>query len=90
MDGGTFGFGTAIARLKDGARVARLGWNGRGLFLTLQVPDEHSKMTRPYIYMTAPVGSTAQFGYLEETEQRVPWLASQTDIMAEDWFEVTN
>lgn len=66
-------FGQAIEAMKAGKRVQRAGWNGKGMWLALQVPDEHSKMRRPYIYM-----SDAQ-GLL------VPWLASQTDMLAEDW-----
>jgi hypothetical protein len=66
-------FSNALKGIKAGHRVARSGWNGKGMWLELQVPDEGSKMTLPYIYM-----STAQ-GDL------VPWLASQTDIMADDW-----
>lgn len=68
-------FGQAIELLKLGKRVARVGWNGKGMWVALQSPDEHSKMRRPYIYM-----SDAQ-GLL------VPWLASQTDVLAEDWAE---
>lgn len=71
------GFGVALIALKEGKRVARAGWNGKGMWLALQVPDEHSKMRRPYIYM-----SDAQ-GLL------VPWLASQTDMLAEDWEVVS-
>lgn len=66
-------FGAALQALKDGDRVTRFGWNGKDMWLKVQWPDEHSKMTLPYIYM-----STAQ-GDL------VPWLASQTDLLAEDW-----
>lgn len=68
--------GGALHSLRAGRRVARQGWNGKGMWLHLQVPDAHSKMTLPYIYM-----STAQ-GDL------VPWLASQTDLLANDWVEV--
>lgn len=68
-------FGDALNALRAGQRVAREGWNGKGMWLELQEPDEHSKMTLPYIYM-----STAQ-GDL------VPWLASQTDVLAFDWTE---
>lgn len=78
-------FSDALYHLKNGKKLTRLGWNGKGLFITLQVPDENSKMTRPYIYITTPVGSTNQFGQANDKEQRVPWLASQTDLMAEDW-----
>ena len=66
-------FSNALKGIKAGHRVARSGWNGKNMWLELQVPDEGSKMTLPYIYM-----STAQ-GDL------VPWLASQTDILATDW-----
>lgn len=66
-------FGWALRTLKAGRRVARSGWNGKGMWLALQVPDAHSKMGLPYIYMSTVTG------------QLVPWLASQTDVLAEDW-----
>ena len=67
--------GAALAVLRDGGRVARAGWNGKGMWLALALPDGHS-MTLPYVYM-----STAQ-GDL------VPWLCSQTDLLARDWVQV--
>jgi hypothetical protein len=69
-------FSQALTALKLGARIARSGWNGKGMWLGLQIPDENSKMTLPYIYM-----KTAD-------QQLVPWLASQTDILAADWEAV--
>lgn len=65
--------GGAIQELRDNHKVTRTGWNGPEQYLELQIPDEHSKMTLPYIYI--------------RTVQRdlVPWLASQTDILATDW-----
>jgi hypothetical protein len=66
-------FGEAIEALKAGERVTREGWNGKDMWLALQVPDEHSKMTLPYIYMKTAQGDL------------VPWLASQTDMLASDW-----
>jgi hypothetical protein len=66
-------FGSALAHLRSGRRVWRSGWNGKGMWLCLQTPTETSKMTLPYIFM-----STAQSDY-------VPWLASQTDLLSEDW-----
>lgn len=67
-------FGEAIEKLKNGHTVCRSGWNGKGMWLGLQVPDEHSKMNLPYIYMYTAQGD------------QVPWLASQTDMLAEDWL----
>jgi hypothetical protein len=57
-------------------RWSRRGWNGPGQFIELQVPDQHSKMTLPYIFITTVQGD------------RVPWLASQTDLLAKDWYIV--
>ena len=72
----TMNFGQAIEALKQGKKVARAGWNGKNMHLELQRPDAHSKMTLPYIYMYTAQGDN------------VPWLASQTDILSEDWTVV--
>lgn len=65
--------GEAVEAMRGGMTVRRLGWNGPGQSLELQVPDEHSKMTLPYVFINTVQGD------------RVPWLASQTDILADDW-----
>ena len=44
-------FGEALEHLRLGGKVARSGWNGKGMWLALQVPTKTSKMTLPYIYM---------------------------------------
>jgi len=75
-------FGSALNFLKAGGRVARSGWNGKGLWLELQRPDAHSKMTLPYIYMSYPDDAKTTPG------ARVPWLASQTDMLSDDWMIV--
>jgi hypothetical protein len=69
-------FGEALAALKINRRVTRSGWNGKGMWLELQRPDLGSKMTRPYIYMKAA------------DDALVPWVASQSDLLADDWAEV--
>lgn len=69
-------FGQAIEAVKQGKKVQRSGWNGKGQYLELQRPDSMSKMTLPYIYITTVQGD------------RVPWLASQTDMLSEDWSTV--
>lgn len=72
-----FGIGTAVKELWNRKRVARSGWNGRGMYLELQVPDAHSKMTLPYVFMKTAQGDL------------IPWLCSQTDLLAIDW-EIVN
>ena len=72
-----FDFGDVIKRMKNrGGRFARAGWNGKNMYIELQKPDAHSKMTLPYIYMKTVQGDL------------VPWLASQTDMLTDDWMEV--
>ena len=66
-------FSEALVQLKEGKKIARLGWNGKGMWLNLQVPDARSKMSRPYIYM-----KTAD-------NDQVPWVASQSDLLCNDW-----
>lgn len=79
-------FGEALILLREGRKVARRGWNGVGIFLKLQVPDENSKMTLPYIYIdTTELQTTNQ----NAPKGRVPWLASQTDMLATDWVIVS-
>lgn len=75
-------FGQAIEVLKEGKKVARKGWNGKGIFIELQVPDTHSKMTHPYIYIDT---TGLQTDNENAPKSRVPWLASQTDVLSEDW-----
>lgn len=66
-------FGQAIEALKTGSRVERAGWNGKGMWLKLHTVTAESHMTLPYIFMSTVDGNF------------VPWLASQTDMLAEDW-----
>ena len=72
-------FGLALECLKKGMHVCRAGWNGKGMWLELQLPDKHSKMTLPYVFLNYPADAQNTPG------ARVPWLASQTDMLAEDW-----
>lgn len=67
------GIGWAVDQLQRGKRVCRRGWNGKNMYLQLQSPDSYSKMTLPYVYMRTADGHL------------VPWLCSQTDLLATDW-----
>lgn len=66
-------FGHALEALQSGQRATRAGWNGGGQWLELQRPNRYSKMTKPYIFIKTAQGDL------------VPWLASQTDLLARDW-----
>ena len=78
-------FGAALVLLKSGGAVCRKGWNGTGIFIELQKPDENSKMTQPYIYIDTTALQTKN---PDAPKGCVPWLASQTDLLADDWEEI--
>jgi len=76
-------FGEALECLKCGRKVIRSGWNGKGIFIELQRPDENSKMTHPYIFINT---TGLQTDNANAPKSLVPWLASQTDMLADDWL----
>lgn len=78
----TMRFGEALLLLEVGYKLARKGWNGNGIFIELQVPDENSKMTHPYIFIDT---TGLQTDNPDAPKDRVPWIASQTDMLAKDW-----
>jgi Protein of unknown function (DUF2829) len=69
-------FSSALRELRAAKRITRAGWNGKGMWLALQRPDENSKMKRPYIYISIITG------------ELVPWVASHGDLLADDWYVV--
>ena len=83
-------FGDAVAALKEGLRVERAGWNGKGMFL-YYVPEnkypasrnEHGTMIGVFKDDMVPYG--AYIAMKTAQNNVVPWLASQTDVLAEDW-----
>ncbi|MDE2579957.1 MAG: DUF2829 domain-containing protein [Hyphomicrobiales bacterium] len=85
-------FGKAIAALKEGKCVAREGWNGKGMFLFL-VRGSQFKANREPLMSILGEGTTVDYhahidmktaqGYI------VPWLASQADMLSDDWQIVT-
>jgi Protein of unknown function (DUF2829) len=63
--------GGAVEAMRQGCKVARSGWNGKNMHVAIAFGD--ARMTVPYVYM-----KTADGGL-------VPWLCSQTDLLAADW-----
>ena len=86
-----FDFSVAIRCLKQGARVAREGWNGKGMFIFL-VPGSQFQVNRPPLLGIYPEGTQIDYrGHIDMKTADgsvVPWVASQTDLLAEDWVTV--
>lgn len=87
-----FDFGLAVHALRHGHRVARAGWNGKGMFLFL-VPGSRFTVNRPPLLGIYPEGTVIDYQpHIDmKTAQGtvVPWLASQGDVLADDWEIVT-
>jgi hypothetical protein len=90
-EAGTFSFSAALIHLKDGGRVARAGWNGKGMFLFL-VNGSTFKVNREPLLSIMGEGTEVQYhAHIDmKTAQGyvVPWLASQADLLSEDWVMV--
>lgn len=86
-------FGDAIALLKQGYKVTRQGWNGKDMFLFL-VPGSTFSVNRAPLLGIYPEGTEVQYhAHIDmKTAQGyvVPWLASQADMLAEDWSMVVD
>jgi len=84
-------FGDALNALELGGRVARTGWNGTGMFLFL-VKGSRFQVNRPPLLGIYAEGTTIDYrSHIDmKTAQGdvVPWVASQTDLLADDWTVV--
>ena len=86
-------FGVAIEALKSGRRVSRAGWNGKGMYLWL-LPAAKVKVEwcrEPHLKAVAEAngGEIEALGSIRmmtaDRKVLTGWLASQTDILSEDW-----
>jgi len=85
-----FDFGTAIKLMKDGEKVSRLGWNGKGMFV-YHVPansypaNGNKKGTMKGIFKDDLIPYREYLAMKTVDNEVVPWVVSQTDILSEDW-----
>ena len=79
----TFTFGEAIKYLKRGLKVCRQGWNGKGMYLAHVNSYQYKvdgEVHKDSLFLSPWIGMKTADGKF------VPWLASQTDMLAEDWM----
>lgn len=81
-------FSLALGFIKRGYKVQRSGWNGKGMFIFL-VNGSTFKVNRPPLLGIYPEGTEINYHAHVDMKtadgQIVPWLCSQTDMLAEDW-----
>ena len=84
-------FSKALDLIKEGKRVQREGWNGKGMFLFLVEGGSFIVNHEPLLSI---LGADTTATYCPRIDMKtadekiVPWLASQTDLLADDWQEV--
>lgn len=82
------GIGWAVKQMQDGKRVARNGWNGKGMFCFL-VPGSQFTVNRPPLLGIYPPGTVIDYRPHVDMKsadgQIVPWVCSQSDLLAIDW-----
>lgn len=93
-----FDFGWALKHLKEGRKVAREGWNGKGMWLALSpgkkhLPADKFWAARNHEYAIDNGGSADVLPCITMKtatgEILMGWLASQSDMLAEDWLVVS-
>ena len=83
-----FDFADALRMIRQGLRMARAGWNGKDMFVFL-VPGSRFQVSRPPLLGIYPEGT--EINYHPHIDMRtadgqiVPWVASQSDLLADDW-----
>lgn len=92
-DTGCFGFGAALEFVKDGGNVARQGWNGKDMFIFL-VPGSRFTVNRAPLLGIYPEGTVIDYrphiDMKTANGEVVPWVASQSDLLANDWYVTSN
>ena len=82
-------FSIILDKIKEGKKVARAGWNGKGMYLYYVPAQSYPAVTE---VAKKEFGDMVPYGaYIAmKTAQGnvVPWLASQTDLLAEDWVVI--
>lgn len=85
----TFTFGEALRRMKQGKRVARKGWNGKGQYVFLADNREFHTDADISEFVDTGVHLWDAFAFRGNSGFQIGWLASQADMLGEDWYEVT-
>ena len=91
----TMNFGEAIEALKQGKKVCREGWNGKGMFLILVAGSPNIKPVAGTPYSNAGITEPTNIKphidmFTARREMQPGWLASQEDMLAEDWHAIVD
>lgn len=82
----TFNFGEAIKYLKRGLKVARKGWNGKGQYIELATNISYKNSEKEEINAEHKDIGNKAIAFVGTSGVQLGWLASQADMLAEDWM----
>ena len=78
-------FGMAIEATRKGKRIARKGWNGKGQYVELATGISYVNPTGEIINASHDAIGNRAFAFVGTSGVQMGWLASQADMLAEDW-----
>ena len=88
LDVHTFTFGEAIRRLKVGQKVSRKGWNGKEQYIQLATGISYKLGAGKIVNCTHEDIGNKAIAFVGTSGVQMGWLASQADMLAEDWVVV--
>ena len=81
-------FGEAIKQLKLGKKLARKGWNGKGMFIELATSISYVNSRNEVVNCEHDAIGNKSIAFVGTSGVQMGWLASQADMLAEDWIVV--
>ena len=82
----TFSFGTAIELLKTDVKVSREGWNGKNQYIQLATNISYKTMDGEIVNCEHNNIGNKAIAFVGTSGVQMGWLASQADMLAEDWI----
>lgn len=82
------GFDYAIQRVKDGYKMQREGWNGKGQYIELATNVSFKRPNGEVVNVDHEAMGNKAIAFHGTSGVQLGWLASQSDMLAEDWIEV--
>lgn len=81
-------FGEALEALKDGKKVARAGWNGKSQYIEIATHISYVNASGQIVNCEHDAIGNKAIAFVGTSGVQMGWLASQADMLAEDWFVV--
>lgn len=80
------GFGEALRHLEEGEKLSRKGWNGKNQYIELATNISYETLNGKIVNAQHDAIGNKAIAFVEISGIQLGWLASQADMLAEDWF----